>query len=223
MSLEVALENNDEWLGGQLGNGSKPSKAWADVEIDGTLIPFLRLGELITGGPSFPLTPDALKKVLMGQASRDVLLSIVHACRIVLTNPSQSFFAVAGLTIAAPVILTALYHVFVPTFRIWLYLPNSKSSMIFGNDRGFFVGVGIHIPYADWGPSSTRSLSLKYIPTELSWWYYPKPKSGKRRSFTELKKVLKKKWFRGGHDDAQAGNHDDGTLEWISDWKPNIK
>ncbi|KAG0485212.1 hypothetical protein HPP92_009291 [Vanilla planifolia] len=94
MSLEVALENNDEWLGGQLGNGSKPSKAWADVEIDGTC-----------------------------------------DCRIVLTNPSQSFFAVAGLTIAAPVILTALYHVFVPTFR---YLVHRFSSVVFKPEKNSY-------------------------------------------------------------------------------------
>ncbi|KAG0485138.1 hypothetical protein HPP92_009217 [Vanilla planifolia] len=78
------------------------------------VIPFLRLGELITGGPSFPLTPDALKKVLMGQASRDVLLSIVHA--------------LLGWTIAAPVILTALYYVFVPTFRYLVHRFSSVSS-----------------------------------------------------------------------------------------------
>ena len=36
------------------------------------VVPFLRLGEKITGGPHFPLTSDALKKVFTGQASRDV-------------------------------------------------------------------------------------------------------------------------------------------------------
>ena len=30
------------------------------------------------GGPHFPLTSDAMKKVLTGHASREVLLSIVH-------------------------------------------------------------------------------------------------------------------------------------------------
>lgn len=43
------------------------------------VVPFLRFGEVILGGPHFPLTPDALKKVLSGQASREVLLSVVHA------------------------------------------------------------------------------------------------------------------------------------------------
>jgi hypothetical protein len=43
------------------------------------IIPFLRLGEAITGSGHFPLTADALKNVLTGHASKDVLLSIVHA------------------------------------------------------------------------------------------------------------------------------------------------
>jgi uncharacterized protein (DUF2062 family) len=45
------------------------------------VVPFLRLGEKITGGPHFPLTSDALKKVFTGQASRDVFLSIGNAVR----------------------------------------------------------------------------------------------------------------------------------------------
>lgn len=43
------------------------------------MVPFLRFGEVISGGPPFPLTSDALKKVLTGQASRKVILSIAHA------------------------------------------------------------------------------------------------------------------------------------------------
>lgn len=43
------------------------------------VVPFLRFGEVITGGAHFPLTSDALKKVLTGKASHEVLLSIAHA------------------------------------------------------------------------------------------------------------------------------------------------
>lgn len=43
------------------------------------MIPFLRFGEVVTGGPHFPLTSDALKKVLKGQASQEVFQSIFHA------------------------------------------------------------------------------------------------------------------------------------------------
>lgn len=43
------------------------------------VVPFLRFGEVLSGGPHFPLTSDALKKVLTGQASHEVLSSIAHA------------------------------------------------------------------------------------------------------------------------------------------------
>jgi len=43
------------------------------------MLPFLRFGEILTGGPQFPFTSDAFKKVLTGQASHEVLLSVVHA------------------------------------------------------------------------------------------------------------------------------------------------
>jgi hypothetical protein len=43
------------------------------------IVPFLRFGEVITGSGHFPLTSDAFKKVITGQASKDVMLSIVHA------------------------------------------------------------------------------------------------------------------------------------------------
>lgn len=47
--------------------------------VSSLVVPFLRFGEVISGGSHFPLTSDALKKVLTGQASREVLLSIAHA------------------------------------------------------------------------------------------------------------------------------------------------
>ncbi|EYU22698.1 hypothetical protein MIMGU_mgv11b023536mg, partial [Erythranthe guttata] len=43
------------------------------------MVPFLRFGEFVTGGPHFPLTSDAFKKVLTGQASIEVFQSIFHA------------------------------------------------------------------------------------------------------------------------------------------------
>ncbi|PON95153.1 E3 ubiquitin-protein ligase [Trema orientale] len=68
------------------------------------VVPFLRFGELISGGSHFPLTSDALKKVLTGQASREVLLSIAHA--------------LLGWLIAAPFILAMLYILLLPCFKI---------------------------------------------------------------------------------------------------------
>ncbi|KAG0500952.1 hypothetical protein HPP92_001024 [Vanilla planifolia] len=67
------------------------------------VIPFLRLGELLTGGPHFPFTADALKKVLMGQASREALFGVLHA--------------LLGWFIASPFILVVLYAVLLPCFK----------------------------------------------------------------------------------------------------------
>ncbi|CAN6475429.1 unnamed protein product [Victoria cruziana] len=67
------------------------------------VVPFLRFGEIVTRGPHFPLTTDALRKVVTGEASRDVLISIYHA--------------LLGWFIAAPVILAVLYVFFFPCFK----------------------------------------------------------------------------------------------------------
>ncbi|XP_068653141.1 uncharacterized protein [Aristolochia californica] len=67
------------------------------------VVPFLRFGEFISGGPHFPLTADALKKVVTGQASREVLLGVVHA--------------LLGWFVASPFILGALYAAFLPLFK----------------------------------------------------------------------------------------------------------
>ncbi|KAK7401485.1 hypothetical protein VNO78_13009 [Psophocarpus tetragonolobus] len=68
------------------------------------VVPFLRLGEVISGGSHFPLTSDALKKVFTGQASREVLLSVAHA--------------LLGWLAASPFILGTLYIVLLPCFKI---------------------------------------------------------------------------------------------------------
>uniref|UniRef100_M4F9Z5 DUF2062 domain-containing protein n=1 Tax=Brassica campestris TaxID=3711 RepID=M4F9Z5_BRACM len=68
------------------------------------VVPFLRLGEKVTGGPHFPLTSDALKKVFTGQASQQVFLSIGNA--------------LLGWLVAAPFFFIALYLVLLPCFKI---------------------------------------------------------------------------------------------------------
>ncbi|MFS8021936.1 hypothetical protein Hanom_Chr16g01433341 [Helianthus anomalus] len=42
------------------------------------IIVFLQFSEFITGEAHFPLTADALKKVLTGKESNEILLSIVY-------------------------------------------------------------------------------------------------------------------------------------------------
>ncbi|CAF1746602.1 unnamed protein product [Brassica napus] len=68
------------------------------------VVPFLRLGEKVTGGPHFPLTSDALKKVFTGQASHEVFLSIGNA--------------LLGWLVATPFFFIALYLVLLPCFKI---------------------------------------------------------------------------------------------------------
>nr|XP_009416969.2 PREDICTED: uncharacterized protein LOC103997465 isoform X1 [Musa acuminata subsp. malaccensis] len=78
------------------------------------VVPFLRLGEVISGGPHFPLTSDALMKVVTGEASRDVLISVLHA--------------LLGWIVAAPFILGALYVVFIPCFKFLISRFNAAPS-----------------------------------------------------------------------------------------------
>ncbi|KAL8110126.1 uncharacterized protein LOC141673076 [Apium graveolens] len=75
------------------------------------IIPFLRLGEFLTGGDHFPLTSDALKMIFKGQASQEILQSV--------------FRAMLGWLVAAPIILAALYLVFLPCFTIMVRRYNS--------------------------------------------------------------------------------------------------
>lgn len=67
------------------------------------VIPFLRVGEFITGGAHLPLTSDALKKLITGQASHEVLLGVGHA--------------LIGWLVTAPFIFMVLYILFIPIFK----------------------------------------------------------------------------------------------------------
>ncbi|CAH8371678.1 unnamed protein product [Eruca vesicaria subsp. sativa] len=77
------------------------------------VVPFLRLGEKLTGGPHFPLTSDALKKVFTGQASSEVFLSIGNA--------------LLGWLIATPFVIIGLYILFLPCFKILIRKFSSVS------------------------------------------------------------------------------------------------
>ncbi|XP_026446718.1 uncharacterized protein LOC113347306 isoform X2 [Papaver somniferum] len=86
----------------------------APIELS-LVVPFLRLGEVITGGSHFPLTTNALKKVLTGKASHEVLLSILHA--------------LLGWVVASPFILAVLYVILLPCSKFLVHkfapLPSS--------------------------------------------------------------------------------------------------
>lgn len=50
---------------------------------------------------------------------------------------------------------------------MWLYLSEHEKFNDFGNEASL-VWHETNIPYATWGPESTRTLSLKYHPSEVS-------------------------------------------------------
>ncbi|KAL0545276.1 hypothetical protein IC582_020426 [Cucumis melo] len=143
---------------------------------------------------------------------------------------------------------------------MWLYLSEHERFDDFGNE-GALVWHENGIPYAVWGPESTRSLSVKYYPSEalkqngslyahvffarsgytpdpndpefqpLATFgrthpvvvYLPKSKAGKRRSLlgnsegSDTGEILKEVV-----DDNQVDVKDDGPVEWVSYWKPNV-
>lgn len=116
---------------------------WSDfhglILLFSLVVPFLRFGEDISGSNHFPLTSDALRKVVTGQASREVLLSIFHAVwtfysllkfwywkwslsTFLSKNLMQPlFWQLLGWLIAAPFILGILYVVFLPSFKYLLH------------------------------------------------------------------------------------------------------
>ncbi|KAB2597109.1 cleft lip and palate transmembrane protein 1-like protein [Pyrus ussuriensis x Pyrus communis] len=143
---------------------------------------------------------------------------------------------------------------------MWLYLSEHEKFSEFGSEREL-IWHESNIPYAVWGPESTRTLSTKYYPSEAlkhngslyahvffaRSGYPPDPSDpeyiplaafGKTHSIvTHLPKlkVDKKRSLLGDStesdekeplikvvDDTQGDSEDDGPLEWVSYWKPNI-
>ncbi|KAL0749390.1 hypothetical protein Bca101_031393 [Brassica carinata] len=93
----------------------------------------LALGEKVTGGPHFPLTSDALKKVFTGQASHEVFLSIgnavsegasdtkgdiEHLPRLEACFQHYKICRLLGWLVATPFFFIALYLVLLPCFKI---------------------------------------------------------------------------------------------------------
>ncbi|KAH9713035.1 cleft lip and palate associated transmembrane protein-like [Citrus sinensis] len=143
---------------------------------------------------------------------------------------------------------------------MWLYVSEHEKFNDFGNE-GALIWHETNMPYAVWSRESTRTLSLKYYPTEalknngslyvhvffarsgyppdpndpeyqpLAVFgkthsivvYYPKSKADKKRSLLRNPKDSEEAQpLVQAVDDPQGDSEDDGPVEWISFWKPNI-
>ncbi|KAI7736136.1 hypothetical protein M8C21_026524 [Ambrosia artemisiifolia] len=95
------------------------------------IIVFLRFGEFLTGGAHFPLTADALKEIFTGKASKEILLSIVHA--------------LLGWLVLAPFIFGLLYIVFVPCFTMLVRKFSSSVSSVESDDEPSYTEVMLKV------------------------------------------------------------------------------
>ncbi|XP_030462722.1 uncharacterized protein LOC115682599 [Syzygium oleosum] len=139
---------------------------------------------------------------------------------------------------------------------MWVYLSEQEKFNDFGSE-GALVWHEANIPYADWGPHSTRFLSLTYHPSEAlknngSLYahvffarsgfppdpsdpeYQPLSAFGKTHPVvTHLPKSRadKRKRLLGGQEESDGAgsvsedteeDKDEGPIEWIPYWKPNV-
>ncbi|XP_065873645.1 uncharacterized protein [Euphorbia lathyris] len=146
------------------------------------------------------------------------------------------------------------------TLDMWVYLSEQEKFKDFNNE-GALVWHESNIPYAVWRPESTRTLSLKYYPSESvkhngtvyahvyfarSGYppdpndpeyqplfafgrthpiviYMPKSRADKRRSLLGSSKDSGEgEVIAQVVDDSDLDSKDDGPVEWISYWKPNV-
>ncbi|KAM7513915.1 hypothetical protein LguiA_003498 [Lonicera macranthoides] len=145
------------------------------------------------------------------------------------------------------------------TLDTWFYLSENEKFNDFSNEAAL-VWHETNIPYAVWGPESTRSISLKYYPSEALKhngslyahvffarsgyppdpndpeyeplaafgrthpivMYLPKSKADKKRSLLDSKGSGEGDAVSEVVEDAQLDSKDDGPVEWVSYWKPNI-
>ncbi|XP_047177560.1 cleft lip and palate transmembrane protein 1 homolog isoform X2 [Vigna umbellata] len=145
---------------------------------------------------------------------------------------------------------------------MWLYLSENEKFNDFGSESSL-VWHESNIPYAVWGPESTRTLTLDYNPSESlkhngSLYahvffahsgfspdpsdpeYQPQAAFGRTHpvvTFLPKSKADKKKSLLGSSPDSSEAqvtskvvdepeedddSKDDGPVEWVSYWKPNI-
>ncbi|PIN15789.1 Transmembrane protein [Handroanthus impetiginosus] len=155
--------------------------------------------------------------------------------------------------------ISNLFHKGEP-LDMWLYLSEQEKFSDFGSE-GALVWQETNIPYAVWTADSSRTLSLKYYPSEAlknngslyahvffaRSGYPPDPKDPEYQplaafgqahpvvTYLRKSKADKRKSLLGNSKDTSDGekvsevaegvqvdDKEDGPVEWISYWKPNI-
>ncbi|KAJ8765303.1 hypothetical protein K2173_012000 [Erythroxylum novogranatense] len=142
---------------------------------------------------------------------------------------------------------------------MWLYLSEHEKFNDFSNESAL-IWHETNIPFAVWGPQSTRSLSLKYRlsealkhngslyahvyfahsgypvdPNDPEYQpldafgrthpvviYLPKSKADKRRNLLGNSEASEEEIIHQVIDGNQIDSKDDGPVEWVSYWKPNV-
>ncbi|KAM0940210.1 hypothetical protein DsansV1_C19g0161481 [Dioscorea sansibarensis] len=133
---------------------------------------------------------------------------------------------------------------------MWLYVSEHEKFNDFGNEDAL-VWHETNVPYAVWGPAGTRTHSLTYFPSEavkhngslyahvfFARSGYPadpndpeyqqlsafgKTHHDKKRSLLGNSKDLgEQEPSSVAKDDTQVESKEEGPVEWISYWKPNI-
>ncbi|KAK8652633.1 hypothetical protein V6N13_126660 [Hibiscus sabdariffa] len=215
-------------------------------------------GHSITGIIRTPCSGTSLPNSSLQKSMPTLLTSSPISSRR--ANPwyENSFNKPARTQLKFPVSL--LYDVFGVSQDMWLYLSEHQRFNDFGNEASL-VWHETNIPYATWGPESTRTLSLNYHPSDAlknngslyahvffarSGYppdpndpeyqpqaafgrthslvaYLPKSRSDKRKSLLGNSKDAEgSEPVAMVADDAEAESKDDGPVEWIVYWKPNI-
>ncbi|KAH7441500.1 hypothetical protein KP509_03G040800 [Ceratopteris richardii] len=82
----------------------------------GLLVPFMRLGELITNEHHLPITPSVMWDVLRGHGSFDLLYGVLHA--------------VIGWCVFAPICCAILFVMFSPTFRYLMQRFGTETTVL---------------------------------------------------------------------------------------------
>ncbi|KAJ4883203.1 Transmembrane CLPTM1 family protein [Raphanus sativus] len=136
---------------------------------------------------------------------------------------------------APPHLMSNLFHKGEP-LDMWFYLSEKNDKFNDFSNDGALVWHETNIPYAVWKPESTRTFSMKYYPSEAlknngslyAHVFFARsgfpidpndPESVGNPKDDSAESKAKVEEVDDGHDSELK---DEGPVEWISYWKPNV-